>query len=189
MRRLSLLTRVSAHLRLILVVTGILWSFLSAPVAFGWALNVWTPGDTVDNQGYQPKQPIPFSHKKHAGEKQIPCQYCHASARRSPSAGIPPMNTCMGCHRAIATDKEPIKWLTDKYKKNDPIKWVKVHDVPDYVRFTHKRHVAANLECSECHGPVEEMEEVYQHAPLQMGWCIDCHTKKKAPINCYTCHY
>ncbi len=184
-----MLTRTSAFLRLYLCAIALVTGAGSSSEAFGWALNVWTPGDTVDNQGYQPKQPIPFSHKLHAGDRQIPCQYCHSSARRSPIAGIPSSNTCMGCHNAIAIDRDPIKWLTEKYKNNEPIKWVKVHDLPDFVRFTHKRHVAAGLDCAECHGKVQEMEEVYQHAPLQMGWCVDCHTKKGAPTNCFACHY
>jgi len=143
----------------------------------------------VDNVGYRPKQPIDFSHKLHAGEMDIPCEYCHSSARRSFSAGIPPTNTCMGCHKYVATDKEAIKFLTEKYEKNEPIEWVKVHDLPDFVRFPHKRHVQAKLACQECHGKVEEMTVAEQHAPLQMGWCVECHKQKKAPINCYTCHY
>ena len=164
--------------------------FFQAPVSFGWWF--YTPGDTVDNVGYAPKQPIPFSHKLHAGDRQIPCQYCHSSTRRSAVAGIPPLNVCMGCHKNIAIDKPDIQTITDHYKRNDPIKWVKVHDVPDYVRFTHKRHIAAdgaNLECQECHGNVQEMDVVEQVAPLQMGWCLGCHVERGGPRNCFACHY
>lgn len=152
----------------------------------------WSPGDTVDQTWlvpYQPKQPIPFSHELHAGKMKMPCEYCHASARHGPSAGIPPMNTCMGCHKVAATDKEPIKYLTEKFNKKEPIEWIKVHDLPDFARFSHKPHVRAGVTCQECHGPVEKMEEVYQHAPLQMGWCLRCHTAKDAPKKCFTCHY
>lgn len=165
-----------------------------SPEAFAWW--TWTPGDTVDNssqsllsKGYQPKQPIPFSHVLHAGKRGIDCQYCHSAARRSPTAGIPPSNTCMGCHKFVRTDKEPIKYLTKKYEKNEPIEWVKVHDLPDHVRFSHMPHVNSGLSCQECHGPVETMEEVYQYAPLQMGWCIGCHKEKNARTDCLTCHY
>ncbi len=160
----------------------------------------WTPGDTVDNVGYKPEQPIPFSHKLHAGTKanggrEIPCQYCHSSARRSFSSGIPSGNTCMGCHKIVRTDKPAIKKITEAYNNNQPIEWVKVHDLPDFVRFPHKRHVqtkdqgGAGLACQECHGKVEEMEVVEQGAPLQMGWCIGCHKERNAPLDCFTCHY
>ena len=156
---------------------------------------MYTPGDTVDNVGYKPEQPIPFSHKLHAGKNEIPCQYCHSAARRSSSAGIPPLNTCMGCHRLVATDKPNIKKVAEHYKNNDPIKWVKVHDLPDFVRFPHKIHVTnkadggAGIECQECHGKVQEMDVVEQVAPLQMGWCIGCHKERKAKLECVACHY
>lgn len=153
----------------------------------GWSF--WTPGDTVDNVGYHPEQPLPFSHKNHAGDRKIPCEYCHSSARRSASAGIPSMNTCMGCHKVAGINLEPIKLLTEHYNNNDPIEWVKVHDLPDFVRFTHKPHIAAEVDCQECHGEVEKMETAYQHAPLQMGWCISCHQEKGASVQCQACHY
>lgn len=163
-------------------------SLLLSEAAYSWSM--YTPGDTVDNVGYKPEQPIPFSHKLHAGDKKIPCQYCHSAARRSITSGIPPLNTCMGCHKLVATDKEPIKKITEHYKNNDPIQWVKVHDLPDFVRFSHKIHVTgAKLECQECHGPVETMDVVEQLAPLQMGWCVGCHKEKNAKLDCMTCHY
>jgi hypothetical protein len=150
---------------------------------------MYTPGDTVDNVGYKPEQPIPFSHKLHAGDKKIPCQYCHSAARRSTSAGIPPVNTCMGCHKLVATDKPNIKKIAEHYMNNDPIKWVKVHDLPDFVRFSHQVHANGKIVCQECHGAVQGMEVVEQIAPLQMGWCIDCHKAKKAKLDCVACHY
>ncbi|MDA9951068.1 cytochrome c family protein [Oligoflexaceae bacterium] len=175
--------RSSFNLRILTLMVALLLSGTS------YAWHFWTPGDTVDNVGYKPKQPIPYSHKLHAGQMEIPCEYCHSSARRSFSAGIPSTNTCMGCHKYAATDKEAIKFITEKYKKNEPIEWVKVHDLPDFVRFPHKRHVKANVPCQECHGDVENMEVVEQVAPLQMGWCVGCHKERKAPLQCYTCHY
>jgi hypothetical protein len=95
----------------------------------------------------------------------------------------------MGCHKVVATDKEPIKWLTEKYNKNEPIEWVKVHDLPEYAHFSHKPHVKAGVECQSCHGNVQNMAVVEQVAPLQMGWCIGCHKEKGASIDCITCHY
>jgi hypothetical protein len=153
----------------------------------GWWF--WTPGDTVDDVGYHPIQPINFSHKNHAQDRNIPCEYCHSSARRSASAGVPPTNTCMGCHKIVGTDNPEIQYLTEKYEKNEPIEWVKVHDMPDYVHFTHKQHLHANLECQDCHGKVEEMGTAVQVAPLQMGWCVECHVKKEASLQCQACHY
>lgn len=159
----------------------------------------WTPGDTVDNVGYKPEQPILFPHKIHAGDRKIPCEYCHSSARRSFSAGIPSGNTCYGCHKVIAGKSEEgkanVKKIVEAYEKNQPIEWVKVHDLPDFVKFPHKRHVqlkeqgGAGLQCQECHGPVETMDTAEQVAPLQMGWCIGCHKERKAPIDCAACHY
>ncbi len=181
------------------IVFSCFWSLGLAMVLFSQTAQawwMWTPGDTVDNSsqsmfspGYKPTQPIPFSHKMHAGLRKIPCEYCHSSARRSITAGIPPLNTCMGCHKFVRTDRDAIKYLTEKYTKNEPIEWVKVHDVPDHVRFTHQPHVLAGLTCQQCHGAVETMDVVEQWAPLQMGWCIECHKAKKVSTNCLTCHY
>jgi len=150
---------------------------------------MWTPGDTVDDVGYKPTQPIPFSHKLHAGKHHLPCQYCHSSARRSIAAGIPPLNTCMGCHKIVKTDSPYIKEITEHYKNNQPMKWVKVHDLPDFVRFSHKIHVNAGLACQQCHGPIQKMDVVEQVAPLQMGWCIGCHKERHAKTDCIACHY
>jgi hypothetical protein len=95
----------------------------------------------------------------------------------------------MGCHKVVRTDKDPIKTITEHYEKNKPFEWVKVHDLPDFVRFTHKRHVQSGISCQECHGAVETMDVVEQVAPLQMGWCIGCHKEKGAKLDCYACHY
>lgn len=179
--------RRSSVLPLVAAICLAFFALASRPAQAWW---MYTPGDTVDNVGYKPTQPIPFSHKLHAGDKKIPCQYCHSAARRSASAGIPPLNTCMGCHKLVATDKPDIQNITDHYKKNQPMEWVKVHDLPDFVRFSHKIHVTgAGLSCQGCHGPVETMSVVEQVAPLQMGWCIGCHKEKGAKIDCIACHY
>lgn len=162
----------------------------------------WTPGDSVDNVGYKPEQVMPFDHSLHAGQMQMDCQYCHSGARRSAVAGIPPMNTCMGCHKFARTDAEPIKFLTEKYNNKEALEWTKVHDLPDYVRFSHKPHMLKFMPmsdpnaptesaevCAQCHGDLKKMTVAQQVAPLQMGWCIDCHIQNEAPISCNTCHY
>jgi len=154
------------------------------------------------DQGYEPIQPIAFSHKIHAGDNKIDCQYCHSSAKHSKTSGIPTANVCMNCHKSISEvaddtkvgalgkeqlDKEiqkiytAVGWDSDnmKYKENYkqiPIKWVRVHNLPDFAYYNHSQHVTvAGLKCQKCHGPVEEMDELKQHSPLTMRWCIDCH--------------
>lgn len=137
-------------------------------------------------QGYQPTQPIAFSHKLHAGQYEIDCQYCHTGVRKSKSANIPSPNICMNCHSQIKTDSEEIQKIyaaidydpdTKTYGTDTkPIEWVRIHNLPDLAYFNHSQHVGvAELECETCHGPIKEMEVVYQYSMLTMGWCINCH--------------
>ncbi len=126
-------------------------------------------------QGYAPEQPIPFSHKVHAGNFKIPCLYCHGSAEFAAHAEVPGLELCMNCHQAVKIESPWIKELSAAYANNQPVAWVKVHVMPDFVRFNHSRHIAAGVECQTCHGPIHEMEKVYQYAPMTMGWCVDCH--------------
>ncbi|MGG8496424.1 c-type cytochrome [Tenacibaculum sp. TC6] len=161
--------------------------------------------------GYQPIQPIAFSHKIHAGDNKIDCQYCHSAAKHSKTSGIPSVNVCMNCHKNISEVAEDTKVVMDDkvYTKKDldkeiakiyeaagwdadklaytgntkPVKWVRVHNLPDFAYFNHSQHVTvAGVACQKCHGPVEEMEEVYQYSPLTMGWCIDCHKATKVDL-------
>lgn len=134
------------------------------------------------------EQPIAFSHKLHAGEKQIPCQYCHAYAGRSLVAGVPSVQTCMGCHQLIAVRRPEVRKLAAYWEQRAPIPWVKIHNVPDFVHFTHKRHIRAGVQCQACHGPVETMEQVVRFSSLEMGWCLTCHEQRGAPVDCVTCH-
>jgi len=127
-------------------------------------------------QGYAPTQPIAFSHALHAGEYQIDCNYCHTGVRKSKNANIPSANICMNCHSSIQTESPEIKKIYAALENNEPIEWVRVHNIPDLAYFNHAQHVAVGeIECQTCHGPVEEMEVVRQHASLTMGWCINCH--------------
>lgn len=147
-------------------------------------------------QGYQPEQPIAYSHKIHAGIQGIDCNYCHSSARHGKTAGIPSANVCMNCHTYITqgseTGKEEIQKIYDAVGfdpekgryiegyEQKPIQWVRIHNLPDLAYFNHSQHVVAGgLDCQECHGPIEEMEVVEQHADLTMGWCIECHRSKE----------
>jgi len=192
MRRIGL-----RAIRLLPIMIVMVLGQLKSSKANAWWM--WSPGDTVENStqsmigsGYHPDQPIDFPHNIHADKLKMDCQYCHSAARRSQSAGVPPLNTCMGCHKIVASDKESIKYITEKFKKNEPVEWTKVHDMPDFVRFSHKPHVLAGFTCQECHGPMQEKVTAATHAPMQMGWCIGCHKDnldKGAKISCNTCHY
>lgn len=134
------------------------------------------------NENYAPVQPIPFSHKIHAGQNNIPCMYCHAGVEKSRHASVPAMNVCMNCHSVVAQDSPHIKKLKEYVlEKKAPIEWVRVHDLPDHVVFNHKRHLAKGITCETCHGDVKRMDRVRQEKPLTMGWCLNCHRGETAP--------
>ena len=135
-------------------------------------------------QGYAPRQPIAFSHQLHAGQYQIECQYCHTGVMKSKNANIPSANICMNCHSAIKKDSTEIKKIYFAIENNIPIEWVRVHNLPKLAYFNHAQHVkVGGLECQNCHGAIEEMEVIYQHAPLTMGWCIACHRNQEVNAN------
>ncbi len=136
-----------------------------------------------------PTQPLAFSHKVHAGDYRIPCLYCHSYARRSPVAGVPSMERCMGCHASIESDHPEVGKLKAYWERKEPVPWVRVHTLPAFVRFSHKRHVRAGIACQACHGPVERMVRVRREAPLQMGWCVECHRQRGVSTDCLVCHY
>ena len=156
-----------------------------------------------DPEAPGPMQPIPFSHKHHAGEFGIDCQYCHTGTDRSQAAGMPSVEVCMGCHAqfpAAYDEIEGIRLLKEYWAEKKPILWEQIHRVPEYVQFRHNRHIQAELECQDCHGPVEELDKLYlvkdthwryfvPSQKLEMGWCINCHQEKGASDDCLTCHY
>lgn len=185
----------------LVLVTVIFLLLSSAYFAYGWFMQVGV------DQGYAPIQPIHYSHRIHAGENGIDCKYCHSSARESKHSGIPSLNVCMNCHKNIAEvapetateeyskefyDAEiqklyaAVGWDPAKQAytgKTQPVKWVRIHNLPDFAYFNHAQHVTvAGVECQTCHGPVEEMEIMYQHSPLTMGWCINCHRETDVKI-------
>ena len=150
-------------------------------------------------------QPINYSHMLHAGELQINCEYCHSGARRSIHAGVPSTSVCMNCHSLIdTTDRPELQKLVGYYERGEVIPWVKVHDLPDFVYFSHKRHVRGGVQCQECHGEIQEDMTVARRVhPLTMGWCLTCHENhpsidenygagaelRRAEIkDCWTCH-
>jgi hypothetical protein len=125
--------------------------------------------------GYQPVQPVPYSHKLHVGELGLDCRYCHASVETSAVANIPPTQTCMNCHRLVKKDSPALAPIRESASSGQPMHWIRVHKLPDYAYFPHKAHIAAGIGCVECHGRIDEMERVTQMAPLSMSWCLDCH--------------
>lgn len=161
-------------------VSVIIALFIVVPIARGVGLS----------QGYQPDQPIWFSHKIHAGENKIDCQYCHTGASKGKNAWIPSVNVCMNCHKGIQegsrTGTEEIAKITFAYENDMPIEWVRIHNLPDLAYFNHQQHVVAGKqECETCHGPIAEMDVVYQFAPLSMGWCINCHRETDVNAELY----
>ncbi len=185
----------------LVLVTAILLLLASGYFVYGYFMQVGI------DQGYAPIQPIHYSHKIHAGDNQIECKYCHSSARVSKTSGIPSLNVCMNCHKSIsevaettATAEHSKEFYDGEIQKlykavgwdeesqsytgeTEPVKWVRIHNLPDFAYFNHSQHVSvAGVECQKCHGPVEEMEIMYQHAPLTMGWCINCHRETNIKV-------
>jgi hypothetical protein len=212
------------HLPTYVLLVGLVASLVALGIHLrGFAL----PGD---QQGYAPAQPIAFSHRLHAGNLEINCQYCHFAAAKGPHAGIPPASLCMNCHRQVTASWEvtraeiesarqagrtPKRIFSDELRKlykalalteeaqpdpgkqPEPIRWVRVHNLPQYTRFDHRAHVIAKVACQECHGPVQTFEVMRQSADLSMGWCLRCHKehreidgkKVSASTDCAVCHY
>ncbi|OYU82258.1 MAG: cytochrome C [Flavobacterium sp. BFFFF1] len=186
----------------LVLVTAIFLLLASGYYVYGFLMQIGV------DQGYEPVQPIHYSHKIHAGDNGIDCKYCHSSARVSKNAGIPSLNVCMNCHKNIAEfqgDKdstyayskeyytgeiqklyEAVGWdkTAQKYTgKTHPVKWVRIHNLPDFAYFNHSQHVTvAGVECQKCHGPVQTYEVQKQFAPLTMGWCINCHRETEVKM-------
>ena len=215
----------SRLLTLILAVAGVFAAATLAPRLSALRL-------AGEQRGYEPVQPIDFSHRLHASELEIDCFYCHAGAERSRHAGIPAASVCMNCHRFVTAalgavraedelaqqaKRQPRRIVApgigrlytvlgldeggqrDPQRDTEPIAWTKVHNLPDYVYFDHRPHVAAGVSCGSCHGPVERMERVRQVESLTMGWCVHCHRRVNregvngrrvsASTDCSACHF
>jgi hypothetical protein len=150
-------------------------------------------------RGYQPAQPIPYSHQLHAGTLKVPCLYCHSGALRSRIAGIPTVEKCMNCHKVTKTDSPDIKHLAAVYASGEPLQWQRIHSLPDHVYFDHRPHVNAGILCQICHGEVQTMPIVRQHMSMRMSNCLGCHRNPqdalpansniiRGPEHCSACH-
>jgi mono/diheme cytochrome c family protein len=191
-----------AHNQFLVLMSSIFLLLVAGYFMYGYFMQVGI------DQGYAPVQPIHYSHKIHAGDNQIDCNYCHSSARKSKTSGIPSLNVCMNCHKNIAEYNgeedlekgytkefytgeiaklyDAVGWDVNEQKytgEEKPVKWVRIHNLPDFAYFNHSQHVTvAGVACQKCHGPVEEMEIMEQFAPLTMGWCINCHRETNVNI-------
>jgi hypothetical protein len=125
--------------------------------------------------GYQPDQPVPFSHALHAGELGMDCRYCHTSVEKAAHASVPPTQTCMNCHAQIRPESPKLAKVKESYATGLPVEWTRIHKLPDFAFFDHSAHVNRGIGCVSCHGRIDTMEVVYQKSPLSMGWCLDCH--------------
>jgi menaquinone reductase, multiheme cytochrome c subunit len=125
--------------------------------------------------GYQPTQPVPYSHKLHAGNLGMDCYYCHYTVTKAGFAAVPPTEVCMNCHVRVKQTSPVLQLVRDSYASGQPIAWTKIHALPDYVYFNHSAHVTSGVSCVSCHGEVNKMVEVKQVKPLSMAWCLDCH--------------
>ncbi|NGP77130.1 cytochrome c3 family protein [Balneolaceae bacterium YR4-1] len=126
--------------------------------------------------GYAPTQPIEYSHRIHAGQLGLDCQYCHTSVAESKQANVPPTQTCMNCHSQIDSQRpEEVQKIRDSWESGEAIEWVRVHNLPDYAYFNHAAHVNVGVGCESCHGRIDRMDVVFQKEPLSMSWCLDCH--------------
>lgn len=150
---------VGAGLAAVLIISGI-WYYFSPEYT---------------DVGFRPVQPVPYSHKLHAGDLGIDCRYCHTTVEGTAKANVPPTKTCMNCHTLIKPESEKLAPVRQSFATGQPIMWTRVHDLPGYAYFDHGAHVRAGVGCVSCHGNVAEMEVVEQKEPLSMGWCLECH--------------
>ena len=189
------------------------WALVPGFAALAAAVTVLSAySGASSSEGFAPEQPIAFPHPVHVQTLGMNCLYCHFSANKSPDPGMPAVGTCLGCHNNVAVGPNrravgnapartstEIKKLIDNYadaagRPKAPIEWVRIHKLPEYVRFPHMRHVNAGVACQSCHGQVQGMARVSQFASLNMGWCVNCHIGKSNPpfrarYDCASCHY
>ena len=168
-------------------------------IAVSFAITFYASRTERDGVGYAPGQPINYSHKLHAGQMKIDCQYCHTGVTKGRHALVPSANICMNCHSIARKDKPEIIKLTKYYEEGTPIPWKRIHKVPEYAYFNHSVHVNKNIKCESCHGNIADMEVVSQMKAFTMTACLDCHREpekylpylekvNKGPDNCSACH-
>lgn len=164
---------------IILAIMGFFGFFLLAELAYGYVWHLYKSKRV---------QPIAFSHRIHVGKQNLQCITCHLYVEKSKHAGVPFVETCMECHQQVNTGSPELAKLRDYWQQKKPIHWSRIYRLPDFIYFSHKRHIKAQVQCAECHGKVEWMDHIRKISPLKMGWCLSCHNAKNAPKDCWTCH-
>lgn len=153
-----------------LSIVGVLFAVPALGVG-GYAYNM----NYMTNLRVPLDQPVPFSHKHHVGDDGIDCRYCHTSVEKGAFAGVPSTETCMTCHSQIWTDSPNLAVVRESFQTGRPIKWARVHDLPDFVYFNHSIHVQKGVSCVSCHGQIDQMPLTWKESTLSMAWCLDCH--------------
>lgn len=156
---------------------------LATIVAGAIPLALWALGQGVDDEAE-----IPFDHSVHAGQYGMPCLSCHSFATRSTVAGIPSVQSCMGCHKLAGKDKPAVQTMARRFAEGKGLSFTRRHDLPDHVYFSHRVHHRAEVACADCHGAVESMASVARTSSLEMGWCLSCHRQRGASVDCLDCH-
>jgi hypothetical protein len=164
---------------IILKVAGLVIALGAVGATAAYTYYTWP---TVIDTGYQPVQPIPYSHKLHAGQMGIDCYYCHSTVYKANFAAVPAQTTCMKCHMQVKKDSPRLAVLREAADTGKPIQWVQIHRLPDFVYFSHQAHLSAGVSCVSCHGRIDQMIEVKQEKPLNMAWCLECHRNPEANI-------
>jgi hypothetical protein len=157
------------------IILKVLGAVVGLGVVSGVAGYAYFTYPTVMDTGYQPEQPVPYSHKLHAGQLGLNCFYCHYTVYRGAYAAIPGTETCMGCHAKVKDKSPRLELVRQSFETGEAIPWKKIHKLPDYVYFNHRSHVTAGVSCVTCHGRIDQMIEVHQDQPLNMAWCLHCH--------------
>jgi formate-dependent nitrite reductase cytochrome c552 subunit len=160
---------------------GVLLAVVGLPLYVGLLLGYGAHPSTL-NVGYEPVQPVPYSHALHVGKLGLDCRYCHTTVEHAAMAALPPTDVCMNCHHALLPNSPRLGEVRKSYVEGTPVRWVKVHDLAEYVYFNHSAHVTAGVGCAECHGPVQQMAAVRTVAPLNMAWCLECHRSPEAHL-------
>jgi c(7)-type cytochrome triheme protein len=161
----------------------------SPAYCFALIVAVLVASGGCQKQELKPRQPIAFSHKIHAGQYQMSCQYCHSGARRGKAAMIPSVQTCIGCHQLVAATKPEVQKIRRAWEEKQTIRWTRVNVLPDFVYFNHQPHILKSIPCQQCHGEIQTMSEVAPPFTLaNMAYCVECHRENKASIDCWTCH-
>jgi len=164
---------------IILKVAGLVIALGAVGATAAYTYYTWP---TVIDTGYQPVQPIPYSHKLHAGQMGIDCYYCHSTVYKANFAAVPAQTTCMKCHMQVKKDSPRLAVLREAADTGKPIQWVQIHRLPDFVYFSHQAHLSAGVSCVSCHGRIDQMIEVKQEKPLNMAWCLECHRNPEENI-------